>query len=94
MVDLAYRIYRKIFTPIEYQAGDIAHLITVPSSALLSLPFGLLVTDSANAAYPDYTGVPWLLKRSAISLVPSVRAFIDLRAVAGPLISTLDENRP
>lgn len=64
------------------QLDGVEHLVVAPSRALASLPFGLLVTDPPpRIAGQDYREVKWLTRRMALSLVPSVRAFLDLRGV-------------
>jgi CHAT domain-containing protein len=61
----------------------ITHLLVVPAGPLLSLPLGLLVTKpSAPGGDGDYRNVPWLARDVAISVLPSVTALVDLRAVA------------
>ena len=52
-------------------------LIVVPSGALLSIPFGLLLTGPADPNnLPD---APWLIRKMAISHVPSAANFVALR---------------
>ena len=59
------------------------HLLVVPAGPLLSLPLGLLVTKpSAPVGEGDYRNVPWLARDVAISVLPSVAALGELRAVA------------
>lgn len=81
-VKLAYRLYTRLFGPVMDRL-DVKHLISIPSGPLLSLPFGLLVTERPPpiTGY-DYRQVKWLMKRSAISLLPSVNSFVGLRGVA------------
>jgi CHAT domain-containing protein len=79
-VEAAHQLYRKLFEPVLAELQKIDHLITVPSNALLSLPFGMLVTQKPSPIkYSDYSKVAWLLERSAISLTPSVQSFVRLR---------------
>jgi CHAT domain-containing protein len=79
-VEAAHQLYRKLFEPVLDELREIDHLITVPSNALLSLPFGMLVTEKPSPVkYSDYSKVAWLLERSAISLTPSVQSFVRLR---------------
>src|SRR5262249_40572017 len=51
-------------------------LLVVPSGALTALPFHLLVTEKPVMAIPDkfdgYRNAAWLLKRHAVSVLPSV----------------------
>ena len=53
-------------------------LIVVPSGGLLSLPPEILLT-APPASPGNYAGAAWLVRDYAISVVPSVRAFADLR---------------
>lgn len=81
-VKLAHRLYRRLFNPVVDQL-DVKHLISIPSGPLLSLPFGLLVTEKPPSINGyDYRQVQWLMKRTAISLLPSVNSFVGLRGVA------------
>lgn len=81
-VALAHKLYLRLFGAVKEDIGA-AHLITVPSGALLSLPFGLLVTEKAEpvSGY-DYRHVSWLAKHASISLLPSVQSFVGLRGIA------------
>jgi CHAT domain-containing protein len=52
-------------------------LIVAPTGALLSLPFGLLLTGPAD---PDnLPSAPWLIRRMAVAHVPSAANFVALR---------------
>ena len=94
----AYTLYRGLFGGIEPGLAGVDHLIVVPTGPLASLPLGLLVTRSPAAAPRDYTKAQWLLKRTAISEVPSVRAFIALRDLGNstpatrPLLAVANPN--
>ena len=70
-------LYRKLLGPVESDLADVKHLIAAPAGALASLPLGLLVT--APAAPGGYANAAWLIRRMAVSQVPSPRAFLDLR---------------
>ncbi|HUZ74637.1 MAG TPA: CHAT domain-containing tetratricopeptide repeat protein [Stellaceae bacterium] len=81
--EAAYFLYRSLFGAIESGLNGVDHLIVVPTGALASLPLGLLVTERPKAgAARDYAHVQWLLRRTAISEVPSTRGFITLRDAA------------
>jgi len=82
-VTLAHQLYQKLFASVGKDLESARHLITVPTGPLLSLPFGLLVTVPPPAITGnDYSGVKWLARQKAISLLPSVRSFADLRETA------------
>lgn len=76
----AYDLYRMLFEPITGELGDTDHLVVVANGALASLPVSLLVTQ--RPAGRDYRSAAWLVRRFAISNVPSVRAFVALRTSA------------
>ena len=83
--DKAHDLYRRLFQPVETRLASRRHLITVPSGALTSLPFGALIIEPPPpGATPGYTHVAWLAKRQAISLTPSVQSFVSLRTQVRP----------
>ena len=65
---------------------DKRSLLVVPWGALTALPFHLLVTEKPAAAIPDkfegYRDAAWLLKRHAVSVLPSVASLKTLRVYA------------
>jgi CHAT domain-containing protein len=83
---LANDLYVALFGPVEALAKDKRSLLIAPSGALTALPFHLLVTEKPAAAIPDkiegYRDAAWLLKRQAVSVLPSVSSLKTLRAVA------------
>jgi len=58
----------------------------VPSGPLTALPFHLLVTDAPPAAVPGelagYRDAAWLIKRQAVSVLPSIASLKTLRGFA------------
>ena len=86
----AFALYQKIFKPLEFLLRDAKHIFVVPDGALTSLPLGLLVTEKPTVPKPHseaYQEVPWLIKRYAISVLPSVSSLRSLRKVAKPSIA-------
>jgi tetratricopeptide (TPR) repeat protein len=88
---VARELYVALISPVEPLIRDKQHLIVVPSAALTALPFHLLVTEKPVAAVPevktarDFTGyrdAAWLLKRYAVSVLPSVASLRALRVLA------------
>ena len=77
-LEAAHELYKNLFKGIEANMDGLDHLIVVPSGALASLPFGLLVTQKPSGN--DYTRAQWLTQRISISHVPSLHAFYTLRA--------------
>jgi CHAT domain-containing protein len=47
-VAAAYRLYQRLFSSVSNEIKNAKHLITVPTGALLSLPYGLLVTEEPS----------------------------------------------
>jgi CHAT domain-containing protein/Tfp pilus assembly protein PilF len=79
----AYALYQALLGPVE---NDIAgkELILVPSGPLATLPFEVLLTEkpTAGTGAPDLAGAPWLVKRYATTVLPSVASLKALRQLA------------
>ena len=83
---LANELYATLLGPVETLVKDKRSLLVAPSGALTALPFHLLVTEKPAAAIPQtfagYRDAAWLIKRQAISVLPSVASLKALRAFA------------
>ena len=83
---LANDLYVALFGQIEAIVKDKRSLLVAPSGALTALPFHLLVTEKPAAAIPEklegYREAAWLLKRQAVSVLPSVASLKALRGFA------------
>jgi CHAT domain-containing protein len=88
---VAHELYGALIGPVEALIRDKRHLIVVPSGALTALPFHLLVTEKPAVAVPHvetlrdlaaYRDAAWLLKRHAVSVLPSVASLKALRMFA------------
>jgi CHAT domain-containing protein len=81
----AYELYATLLAPVEKVIHDKKTLLIVPSGALTALPFHLLVTEAPTIAQPSdfaaYRDAAWLIKRQAISILPSVASLRALRQV-------------
>ena len=73
----SYALYQQLLAPVEPALTGVDHLIVSPGSDLDSLPLSLLVTAAPIGGYGN---AAWLVRRMAISDVPSPRAFLSLRA--------------
>ena len=73
----SYALYQQLLAPVEPSLAGAAHLIIAPGPSLDSLPLSLLVTSAAGSSYGD---AAWLVRRMAVSQVPSPRALVALRA--------------
>jgi CHAT domain-containing protein/Tfp pilus assembly protein PilF len=83
---LANDLYAALLGPVEGLAKDKRSLLVAPAGALTALPFHLLVTEKPASAIPDkiegYRDAAWLLKRQAVSVLPSVSSLKALRGFA------------
>lgn len=84
-LDLAYHLYRALFSPVEELIGG-KHLLIVPSGALSSLPLHTLVTQKPRTSMPSdwagYARAPWLAKTHNITILPSIASLRTFRALA------------
>jgi CHAT domain-containing protein len=85
---LSYELYTTLIGPIEALVKDKPHLLVVPTGALTALPFHLLVTSRPVTPVPkfedvvSYRDAAWLIKRQAVTIVPSVTSLWALREFA------------
>jgi CHAT domain-containing protein len=88
---VAHELYETLLGPVEALIRDKRHLMVVPAGALTALPFHLLVTQKPVVAVPQvnapgdlaaYRDAAWLIKRHAVSVLPSVASLKALRAFA------------
>ena len=83
---LANELYATLLGPVEALVKDKRSLMVVPSGALTALPFHLLVTAEPAGAAPSldnlapYRDAAWLIKRQAVTVLPSVASLKALRA--------------
>jgi CHAT domain-containing protein/tetratricopeptide (TPR) repeat protein len=78
---VAHEIYEVLFGSFKDMVQD-RELLIVPTGALASLPFQVLVTEKPATAVPpdaDYRGVRWLGLRHANTVLPSVVSLKSLR---------------
>src|SRR5262245_50068241 len=78
----AHELYTALLGPIQDVIKG-KHLMVVPSGALLSLPFSVLVTEPPKATPSEglaaYRRAAWLGTRQPISMLPSVASLAALR---------------
>jgi len=83
---VANELHETLLAPVDALIKDKPSLLVVPSGALTALPFHLLVTEKPAAAVPDtfdgYRNAAWLLKRQAVSVLPSAASLKTLRVFA------------
>lgn len=80
----AHELYRKLLAPVEDALGGVRHMIVVSSGELLSLPFPLLVSRPPGQGPDRYRTADWLVRRYAITQMPSVRTFTTFRRTVRP----------
>jgi CHAT domain-containing protein/tetratricopeptide (TPR) repeat protein len=76
----AHALYHALFGQVEDLIRD-KHLRLVPSGALTAFPFQALVT-ARPATAGNYVNAPWLIKRHAVTVLPSVASLKSLRQFA------------
>ena len=86
----AHEFYLALLGPVEALIKDKPQLLIVPLGPLTALPFHLLVTDKPAIAVPQmqsndmagYRDAAWLVKRHAVTVLPSVANLNALRVLA------------
>jgi len=80
-VSRLHNLYQSIFAPAVPHLVGIKHLMIVPSGAMQSLPFGILVASPPKPVKSDadYRTIDWLAKHYAFSVLPSVSSIRALR---------------
>jgi CHAT domain-containing protein/Tfp pilus assembly protein PilF len=85
-LEFANWLYNHLLGGVESRLKDKRSLLIVPTGALTALPFHLLVTEKPPAAIPEtldgYRNAAWLLRRHAVSVLPSVASLKALRGIA------------
>ena len=79
---IAHKLYQQFFSKAEPALRGVRHLIFVPDGAFQSLPIGVLLTKELKKPSTNYSNFPWLIKKFAISVLPSIASLKALRAVA------------
>jgi CHAT domain len=96
---MAHELHAALIGPVEALVKDKRHLLVVPSGPLTALPFHLLVTERPAVAVPQvkslhdlaaYRDASWLLKRHAVTVLPSV-ASLKALAFSRPAFLVLQE---
>ncbi len=85
-VTLSYKLYNLLIKPVEGSLHNKNLLISIPHANLGQLPIGTLLTapikqpgKGANT-FIAYQNAPWLIRKIAISQLPSVNALAALRS--------------
>jgi CHAT domain-containing protein len=78
--EAAHALYRAVLGPVEATLNGATQINVAASGSLLSIPFTLLLTAPHNEA--PLARAPFLVRRYAVSHVPSVGGFVNLRKAA------------
>jgi CHAT domain-containing protein/tetratricopeptide (TPR) repeat protein len=84
-LDASHELYAALLGPVEAVIAKKPKLLVVPSGALTSLPFQVLVTqkpDPVIAPADRYRKAAWLLNDKATTVLPSVPSLRALRSLA------------
>jgi len=84
-VALSFKLYTLLIKPIESSLNGKELLISVPHESLGQLPISVLLTQAikqpaiGSNSFLGYQNAPWLIRKIAISQLPSVNALAALR---------------
>jgi CHAT domain-containing protein/Tfp pilus assembly protein PilF len=85
-LEASHELYTELLGPVDELIKSKKMLMIAPSGVLTALPFHLLVTEKSTASKPEnldaYRDAAWLIKRQAVSVVPSVASLKALRTFA------------
>jgi CHAT domain-containing protein len=91
---VANELYTLLLAPVDALVKDKRHLLVAPSGVPTALPFHLLVTEKPATSVPQgrtltanedaarFRDAAWLIKRQAVSALPSVSSLQALRSPA------------
>ena len=85
-LELSFNLFDDLFGPIKSYLDGISHFIVVPTGALQSLPFNLLVMekpspDSDLSEIDEYRLAQWFPKKYALTNLPTIESLRTLRSV-------------
>ena len=84
----AHELYTALLGPVEAAVKGKRHVMVIAAGPLTSLPFNVLVTEKPAIAQPStkdlaaYRQAPWLVRRQAVTVLPSVSSLRALRVLA------------
>ena len=87
----AHGLYRLLLQRFEPMLLGKRHLLMVPAGPLSSLPFHVLVTEPPISGAPQAQAMQqaqWLIRRHALSVLPSVQSLSALRKFAASGVAT------
>jgi CHAT domain-containing protein len=79
-VQEAHALYKALIGPISAETAQLKRLVIVPNGPLVALPLEVLVTDETDPVTDqNYSKVPFLVQKLAISYIPSAQNLVVLR---------------
>jgi CHAT domain-containing protein len=88
-LDLAYRLYEMTLKPVEAGWKQAKNLLVVAQGPIGQIPLSILPiepdikTDTDKQIFSNYRDVKWLIKKHAVTVLPSTSAFVSLRSISG-----------
>ncbi len=89
-LETAYEIYNRLLQPVESGWGDARSLLVVVNSPLDQIPLAVLPTKmikrvpNRTLLFEEYQSIPWLIRKVAITRLPSAASLLTLRALPPP----------
>lgn len=80
----AHRLYMALPLIDNPIVRDVRHLLIVPDGPLTALPFQVLLTQAPDGGLTGaaaYRNAPWLIRRHALTVIPSVAGLKSLRSL-------------
>jgi CHAT domain-containing protein len=86
-LNAAAQLYTALLGPVDAVIKDKRHLLIVPAASLTAVPFHLLLTAPPTGTptlddLSPYRDAAWLVRRQAVTVLPSVASLKALRALA------------
>ena len=84
---LAYELYRQLLEPVEKTWQSAKDLLIVAHGPLGQLPFAILPSAPVSLGeekqlFRQYSKVPWLIRKTSLTRLPSASTFVNLRSIA------------
>lgn len=76
----AQTLYQSLVAPVQSALDGKTSLIVAAGGLLGQIPFGVLQTAAGNSN-ADFANASWLIKKTAVTHVPSVAAWLTMRAL-------------
>ncbi len=95
-VALSYKLYTQLIKPVESSLTGKDLLISIPHLSLGQLPIATLLTEAMKQptkgakSFAGYQNAPWLMRKIAISQLPSVNALAALRGM--PKVNNIEQS--